>query len=204
MEDAKIQTIRSWLGTGSINLFGRPFSGKDTQADILSKILDAPIIGGGDIIRNSQDETVKEIVGKGALAPTQAYLDMVLPYFSQQEWAGGPIILSSVGKWSGEETSIIKALEKSHHQLKAVVYFDFSEDQVLQRWQAAQSIGDRGSRADDDRTALDVRFDEFRNKTLPVVEFFRREGLLIEIDADQTHAKVTEDILTALFNRASA
>lgn len=204
MEEAKIRTIKTWLESGSINLFGRPFSGKDTQAEILSKILEAPIIGGGDIIRNSQNQAVKDIVGKGSLAPSQDYLDMVLPYFAQTEFKDQPIILSSVGKWSGEETRIIEALEKSNHPLKAVVYFNFSEEQVLKRWQAAQSLRDRGSRADDDRQALDVRFDEFRNKTLPVVKFYQQEGLLIEIDADQPHAKVTEDILTALFNRASA
>lgn len=204
MEEAKIEVIKRWLGTGSINMFGRPFSGKDTQAGILSKLLNAPIIGGGEIIRNSQNAAVKDIVGKGSLAPTQAYLDMVLPYFAQQDLAGGPLILSSVGKWSGEEKSIIAALKESNHPLMAVVYLDFSEDQVLKRWKAAQDLGDRGSRADDDRHALDVRFEEFRNKTLPVVDFYRQQGLLIEIDGDQPLDKVTEEILEALLSRAAA
>ena len=37
--EEKINTIKSWLGTGSINIFGLPMSGKDTQGLRLAEAL---------------------------------------------------------------------------------------------------------------------------------------------------------------------
>lgn len=198
MEDTNIQTLRKWLGTGSINIFGRPFSGKDTQAQFLSKTFDAPVIGGGDIIRNSNNQAVKDVIDAGNLAPKEAYLAMVLPYFSQQQFTGGPLILSTVGRWFGEEESVMQALEESNHPLKAVIYLDLAEEAVYQRWEVARSLGDRGRRADDAHGVLDVRLEEFKNKTLPVIYFYRKHNLLIEIDGSQPPEKVTQQILEKL------
>lgn len=187
-----------------MNLFGLPMSGKDTQAKVLAELLNAPVIGGGDIIRNSQDEALKSHVGRGVLAPTEVYLAMILPYFAKPEFDNKALVLSIVGRWSGEEVSVVKALKASKHDLKAVVYLKVSEDEVIRRWEAHKAIGDRGDRADDTREALDVRLEEFRTKTLPVIEYYREAGLLIEIEGNQSHDDVTKDILEALLSRASA
>ena len=200
----QIQTIAGWLSTGSINVFGRPFSGKDTQAQYLSKLFRAPVIGGGKIIRNSSHQEVKNIIDKGELAPISAYLDIVLPYFSQSKFNGSPLILSSVGRWHGEEKGVMQALKTSAHELKAVILLDIDENEVRSRWKAAQTLGDRGRRADDAHGALDVRLEEFRNKTLPVIEFYRQNELLIEVDGKAKEDKVTTEILTKLVAFASA
>lgn len=204
MEQTKINTIKQWLGSGSINIFGRPFSGKDTQAQQLARLFDAPIIGGGGIIRASQNNAVKDIIDAGNLAPTQDYLNMVLPRFSQKEYVGRPLILSSVGRWSGEEQSILQALHDSKHGLKAAVLLDLTKEEVYERWETAKSLGDRGRRADDAHGILDVRLNEFQDKTEPVIDFYRRGNLLIEIDGSQPTEKVTQDILEALLSRAAA
>ena len=39
--EAKIAKIKTWLGTGSINIFGLPMSGKDTQGIKLAEALNA-------------------------------------------------------------------------------------------------------------------------------------------------------------------
>jgi len=48
----EIKKIASWLGHGSINVIGCPFSGKDTQGEILVKLFNGVLIGGGDILRS--------------------------------------------------------------------------------------------------------------------------------------------------------
>jgi len=203
MEQQKqINSIKAWLGTGSINLFGLLLSGKDTQGARLGELLEAPMFGGGEIIRSSARDDVKEIIGTGALAPTDAYLELVLPYFKKPAFKGKPLILSSVGKWAGEEDSILTAAETSGHPIKAVILINVSEQEILKRWQALQEDDDRGHRTDDRQEALAVRFNEFASKTQPVIEHYRQLGLLIEVNGEQSREDVTEEIVRKLYEKA--
>ncbi|MCA9334478.1 hypothetical protein KC963_05500, partial [Candidatus Saccharibacteria bacterium] len=98
----EVEVIRKWLGTGSINIFGMPFAGKDTQGKILSDMLDCPLLGGGDILRNSViPDHVRAAQKKGLLIPTEDYINIVLPYLGQEAFRGKPLVLSSVGRWHG-------------------------------------------------------------------------------------------------------
>lgn len=200
-----ISHIQSWLGTGSINIFGRPFAGKDTQGNKLAAALGGTLLGGGDILRNSfiPDE-IKKIQDSGALIPSDAYVDIVLPYLSKPEFADHPLILSSVGRWLGEETGVIDALETAQHPLKAVIYLDISENIVHQRWEALVTLDDRADRADDTLEVLDKRLIEYREKTIPVIDKYETLGLLTRIDGTQTPDDVYGAILQSLEHRASA
>lgn len=201
----KIKRIKQWLGTGSINLFGLPFAGKDTHGHKLAEWLEGVIISGGDIIRNSkQHQHVHEKVKGGALAPQDEYLRIVLPYFEREELRGKPLILSAVGRWYGEETGIMQAAQASDHPLKAVILLQITEDDLWQRWQAAKELGDRGSRHDDAESAIQTRIDEYNAKTLPVIDFYKQEGLLINIDGTMPKSAVSDEIINQLHARATA
>ncbi len=198
-------SIKQWLGTGSINLFGRPFAGKDTQGRQLTELFDAHMMGGGDILRNSNiPARIDEILARGELIPSSDYVDIVLPYLSKEEFSGKPLILSSVGRWIGEEVGVIEALNEAHHELKLVIYLDISEDEVRNRWHALATHDDRHNRADDTLEALEVRLQEYRKKTLPVIDRYRELGLLVEIDGTGDVADIQNSILAAIANRASA
>lgn len=197
-----ILAIRTWLGSGSINLFGLPYAGKDTQGHLLAKEFDAHVLSGGEILRNSTlTPDGKAIMEAGGMFPTQEYVDIVLPYLSKDEFAGSPLVLSSVGRWHGEEDGVIQALEQSGHSLKAVIFLNIDELVLRQRWEAAQGTSDRGDRADDAQEKLATRLAEFRDKTLPVVDYYRDKGLLIEIDASAHVMDVCAAILDALAGR---
>ena len=55
--DDRIKTIKDWLGTGSINIFGLPMSGKDTQGIKLAEALGAKFLSSGMIIRAMEEKT---------------------------------------------------------------------------------------------------------------------------------------------------
>ena len=131
LADKDINDLKNWLGTGSINIFGRPFSGKDTQGKKLAQLFDAPLIGGGDILRASKiPDDVKQIMSRGELIPTNDYVNIVLPYLSQESLRDKALILSSVGRWQGEEIGVMKVLELANHPLKAVIYLEISEENI--------------------------------------------------------------------------
>ncbi len=198
-----IEIITQWLGTGAINIFGLPFAGKDTHGHRLAELFGASIMGGGDILRNSViPPHVKEIIDSGRLAPTDDYVRIVLPYLSREEFADRPLVLSSVGRWHGEEPGVIEAAAAANHPLKAVLFLSVSEEVAHERFVASREDETRGKRADDAEHILATRFTEFRDKTLPVIEFYREKGTLIEVDGNPPKDEVHQTILRGLLRLA--
>lgn len=200
----KIETIKQWLGTGAINLFGRPFSGKDTQGERLADYFGTTLIGSGEIFRSElASKSTQELIQTGKLAPSTDFAKIVLPFFSKTEFNGRPLVLSSVGRWHGEEEMVIEALDKSGHPLKAAIYLEISDEQSNIRWEALQQLKDRVKRADDAEGVLGVRLDEFKNKTIPVIDYYRQIGMLIEIDGTNSREQVAQDIIDSLYEVAT-
>ena len=195
MQDA-VKQIADWLGTGSLNIFGVPFSGKDTQGRAMAKLLHAQFLSSGHILRGSQK--VASSIDKGNLAPTKDFYDIVLPQFSKAEYAGKPLILSSIGRWHGEEEMVMSALEQAKHTLKAVIFLDIPDSEIITRYNQSIKLNDRGDRKDDTQDVIQKRIDEFNQKTRPVVDFYKSKGLLITIDGTADRNRVTEDIINKL------
>lgn len=203
MQD-QLSIIKSWLGSGSLNLFGRPFAGKDTQGKILVESLGGVLLGGGDILRSYPNQSrIEAYMQAGDLIPSDFYFEIVVPFLAQAEFAGKPLILSAVGRLQGEETIILQATHDSGHPIKAVIVLELSEDEVWKRFDIAQQQHDRGTRADDSREALTNRLEKYRTKTVPVIEFYRQQGLLIEIDGTLSRSAVTQEIYDQLLARAN-
>jgi len=201
--DKQLDAIKNWVGTGSINIFGRPLAGKDAQGQRIAEILDGNIIGGGEILRSSaMPDNIKEYMHSGKLIPSDDYVTVVLPYLNQPRLANKPLILSSVGRWHGEEDGVIKATDASGHPLKVVLYLNLSDDDIYNRWRAIEANKDRDDRLDDAEEILATRLAEFQEKTLPVLDYYRNLKMLIEIDGGRTRDEVTNDIINALYERA--
>jgi adenylate kinase len=200
----QLEKLTEHIGNGSIDLFGRPFAGKDSQGAILVELFGGNLIGGGDILRNSIiPDHVKKHMRSGKLIPSDDFVTIVLPYLSQKHLADQPLILSSVGRWHGEEEGVMRALEESGHPLKSVVYIHLSEDEVRRRWEAHEKDKSRGERHDDSQEILETRFKEFSEKTELVIDFYRQKGMLIEVDGNQLREEVTKDVLNKLLEQFS-
>jgi adenylate kinase len=203
--ETKIQDIKAWLKTGSINIFGLPFAGKDTHGRELAKLLDGVFISSGDIFRSKDSPLhLQEHIGKGLLAPTEEFLNIVLPYFLKAEFKQKPLILSSVGRWHGEEAGVLEATAESGHPLLVVIYIKITIDEMVHRRQASELLGDRGKREDDAEHIIATRLEEFETKTKPVISFYKDQGMLIEIDGLKSRDMVKKDILDNLALRATA
>lgn len=199
----KISTIKAWLGTGSINIFGLPMSGKDTQGIRLAGALDGKFLSSGLIIRAKEKELRKDYSEHGELIPTNVFYEWVLPYFERQDLLEYPLVLSSIGRWSGEEDSVMSAAAGAGHDIKAVILLNISEADVESRFEAAKALGDRGDRKDDqDPKVFRTRLEEFRTKTFPVIEHYRELGLLVNVNGDQDRDSVFNEIVDKLYRLA--
>lgn len=199
--DEKINAIKKWLDTGSINIFGEPFSGKDTQGEQLATLLSAKLIAGGDILRSHpESKLVTDSMATGGIVPSNLYLQNVLPYLARESHTNTPLILSAVGRSHGEEPATIEAAENSGHPLKAVLYLELSESEIWQRFKASKVKKDRAGRQDDTEQALEVRLKKFRENTIPVIKYYDDANLLIRIDGSPVTAIVTDNIINALYD----
>lgn len=202
--EEKIQKIKEWLGTGSINIFGLPMSGKDTQGVKLAEMLGAKFLSSGMIIRAMETETRQKLSDKGNLIPTNIFYEWVLPYFERRDLFNYALILSSIGRWSGEEDQVMSVAAGAGHEIKAAIILNISEADVENRFNEAKALNDRGEREDDkDLEIFHNRLKEFREKTLPVLQHYNTLGLLIEVNGDQTREAVFNEIIDKLYNIGS-
>lgn len=195
----KLAKIKAWLGTGSLNVFGLPMSGKDTVGERLAKDLGAKFLSSGIIIRAFEAEQNQNMTGSGQLIPTNTFYDIILPYFSREEMKNDSLILSSVGRWSGEEDKIMEAAKNGGHEIKAVVLLDLTEADVKNRFEAAKELNDRGGRADDASIEIfETRIREFNEKTVPVLNHYDELKLLIRVPADGSRDEVYSSVVDKL------
>ena len=195
----KLEKIRSWLGTGSLNIFGLPMSGKDTVGMRLAEDLQAKFLSSGIIIRAYEAEQNEDMTGSGKLIPTNTFYDIILPYFSREELRDDSLVLSSVGRWSGEEDKIMEAAKAGGHEIKAVVLLDLTEEEVKNRFEAAKELNDRGERADDANIEVfETRLAEFREKTMPVLNHYDELKMLVKVPAIGSRDEVYTNVIDRL------
>ena len=195
----KLEKIKSWLGTGSLNIFGLPMSGKDTVGMRLAEDLQAKFLSSGIIIRAYEAEQNEDMTGSGKLIPTNTFYDIILPYFSREELRNDSLVLSSVGRWSGEEDKIMEAAKAGRHEIKAVVMLDLTEEEVKNRFKAAKELNDRGERTDDANIEVfETRLAEFREKTMPVLNHYDELKMLVKVPASGSRDEVYVNVIDRL------
>ncbi len=79
-----------------------------------------------------------------------------------------------------------------------------SEQDAIERWEAAKLLNDRGLRADDANPEIfQTRINEFREKTVPVLRHYQELGLLVPVKADAPRDQVFANVIEALASFAS-
>lgn len=209
--EEKIAFIKEWLGTGSIDIFGLPMSGKDTVGIKLAEMLGARFLSSGMIIRAMEKELDKHYTDNGSLAPTDVFYEWVLPYFKREDLAGSALVLSSVGRWEGEENKVMEAAEDAGHPIKAAVLLNVSEADIEERWKLVQETGARIGQAhlskrldDQEREVLTKRIDEFNKKTMPVLRHYQQMEMMVPVRADMSREEVLAATVDAIYDFAKA
>lgn len=204
--EEKIATIKEWLGTGSINVFGLPMSGKDTVGIKLAELLGARFLSSGMIIRAMEAERNIHTSDTGVLTPTDTFYEWVLPYFAREDLKGGALVLSSVGRWSGEENVVFETAAAAGHEIKAGILLNVSEADVIMRWEEVREIGKREGklldtkREDDKKLEIfQKRISEFKEKTIPVIQHYQQLGKLIPVQADMSREEVINLVIDKLY-----
>ena len=177
-------------------LLGKPGAGKGTQAVRLSRLLGAaPLISTGELLRRRAEgdgpgaADLADLLARGELVPDDLVVSVVNDALAlaAASAAGGYIL-------DGFPRTLAQARHPDTPVLDAVVHVDVPDDVALRR------IAERAAGRTDDarRDATKHRLQCFRSETEPVLNFYRRRGILTTVDGTQPPEQVTEAILQAL------
>src|SRR5437016_1190355 len=119
-----------------IVLLGIVGSGKGTQAQILAKRLDCPIITTGDILRSQRDDPrVKAAVDNGALVTDDVLLPMLEDEFKRIGADKNEFILDGTPRNVEQAGWLVNKVKKGEIKLRAVIHLNLSLDAALKRLQ---------------------------------------------------------------------
>lgn len=184
-------------------IVGPPGAGKGTQAARIAEHFAIPTISTGDIFRkNIADGTelgrqVKAIVDAGDYVPDSLTNALVTDRLNEADAAGG-FLLDGYPRTTDQVRYLTELLSSHGHTLDAVIRLVADQEEIVRRLrQRAIDIG----RVDDSEEAIRHRQDVYIRETAPLIDLFREQGLLVEIDGLGAIDDVTVRIFEALAAR---
>ena len=180
-------------------IVGPPGAGKGTQASRIAERFGIPTISTGDIFRaNIANETelgkrVKQIVDAGDYVPDSLTNELVTDRLSEADATTG-FLLDGYPRTPDQVRYLDELLSSHGHKLDAVLRLVADQEEIVRRLQL-RSV--EQGRADDSEDAIRHRQEVYQRETAPVLEMFREQGLLIEVDGLGSVDEVSDRIWDA-------
>jgi adenylate kinase len=185
-------------------IMGPPGAGKGTQAKLIAEHYRIPAISTGDIFRaNVAAGTplglkVKQIMAEGGYVGDDVTNAIVVDRLSQPDAADGWLLDGYPRTLQQVETLDALTAEQGH-TLDAVLCLVADVDEVVARLHVRAV---KEGREDDTPEAIRARQEKYLQETLPLLDFFRERGLLVEVDGLGAVDDVRQRIFEALDKHA--
>jgi adenylate kinase len=184
----------------NILLLGPPGAGKGTQGAILATRLGLPKLATGDLLRYAVKRgtpmglKAKAIMEAGHLVSDDVILGVVRDELAKPEASRG-VIFDGVVRTTPQAEGVERLLAELQRKMDHVLFFDVDDREILGRLEKRRGIE---RRADDDPAAVATRLKAYREQTAPVLEFYRKRGLVREVPAAGTVDEVAARVRTVL------
>lgn len=183
-----------------ILLLGPPGAGKGTQGEILAKSLGIPRFATGDLLRDAVardtplGRKAHEVMAAGELVSDEIIMGIVRDELDKPEASNG-VILDGVVRTIPQARGMAELLAEHDRQVDHVIFFEVDDDEVVARLEKRRGIE---GRADDDPATVRRRLEAYRQQTAPVLDWYRRTGVVHRIDATGSIEEVGERVREAL------
>ncbi|AOF54869.1 MULTISPECIES: adenylate kinase [Candidatus Phytoplasma] len=208
-------------------LLGPPGIGKGTQASVLSDILKINHIATGDIFRKNFKENTelgilsKKFIAQGLLVPDDITNQMIADYLSK-DIATKDFLLDGFPRNVLQARFLDDFFKNSRLFLTKVIYFNAGTQDLMKRIVGRRICPECGKvyhienippktpgicdkdqktliqREDDKPETFLKRLKVFNQETLPLVQYYREQNQLFEVDGMQNIDQVTKIILEVL------
>ena len=206
-------------------LFGPPGAGKGTQAQLLVDRYNLAHVSSGDIFRHNLRKgtplglRAKEYMQRGELVPDEVVMDIMLDKIMSIGLGDG-FILDGFPRNTCQAEELEIALAGNACKLDRVLHIDVPEEELTKRLggrfvcrnceapythhgdgpppSCDRCGGELYQRDDDGADAVQRRIDVYREETMPVLTFYRKRGLLVDVAGQDTVDGVFHRIMEAL------
>lgn len=211
----------------NIILLGAPGAGKGTQAETLMKLYDIPSISTGNILRDQiAKETIlgkkaKEYIDLGQLVPDLFVIELIKNRIVETDCDSGMILdgfprtiaqaeaLDPMMKELGKKIDYVIDVKVPHHIIvdrmagRTVCPACGASFHNLNKIEKVKGICDfcgaeLQQRVDDKEETVRKRLEVYTNQTAPLIEYYGRQGKLLELDGLGTVEEVRQRLKDAL------
>jgi adenylate kinase len=210
-----------------IVILGPPGVGKGTQATAIATEFGLAHVATGDLFRDAarrntmMGRQAREYMDRGELVPDHLTIAILLERLSQKDAAHGAL-LDGFPRTLAQAEALDEALATKGRRVEKALYLNAPRETLLNRvagrWickdcqatyhevfnpPAVAGIcdacgGPLYQRPDDRRETAERRLDVYLEQTVPVIDYYRRRGGLLEVNGDQPIEAVQRDLRAAL------
>lgn len=210
-----------------IIMLGAPGAGKGTQAKMLSEKYQIPHISTGDIFRaNIKENTelgkkAKNYMDQGLLVPDELVVDLVVDRMAKADCENG-YVLDGFPRTIPQAESLTAALEKLNEKVDFALNIEVPDEVIVDRMSGRRSCSKCGAifhvvtippkqdgicdvcgaelvqRDDDKAETVKKRLEVYHEQTAPLIEYYNKQNVLLNIDGTIELNEVFNTILKTL------
>ena len=210
-----------------IIMLGAPGAGKGTQAKKIADKYQIPHISTGDIFRaNIKEGTelgkkAKSYMDQGLLVPDELTLELIMDRFQNPDCANG-YVLDGFPRTIPRAEALTAALEKNGETIDYAINVEVPDENIVARMSGRRAclacgatyhvvyaptkeegICDRCGeklvlRDDDKPETVKKRLDVYHSQTQPLIDYYTKQGKLVEVDGTQNVDAVFDAIVKIL------
>ena len=210
-----------------IIMLGAPGAGKGTQAKKIAAKYEIPHISTGDIFRaNIKNNTelgkkAKTYMDQGLLVPDELTVDLVIDRVQQEDCAKG-YILDGFPRTIPQAESLDAALAKMGQKVDFAINVEVPDENIVHRMGGRRACigcgatyhvefnapkvedvcdtcgGELVLRDDDKPETVQKRLSVYHAQTQPLIDYYKKANVLVEVDGTQDINVVFQDIVKIL------
>ncbi len=176
-------------------LFGKPGSGKGTQAEHLSRKYELYHISTGDLFRKNISHSTdlgllaKSYMDKGDLVPDEVTIKMLENEIEENSKSRG-FLFDGFPRTIAQAESLDNFLHSINMKINATIALEVDEKELISR------IIDRGktsNRSDDqDIKKIENRFNEYNSKTSTLIRYYKDQKKFFEVNGHGSVDEITK------------
>lgn len=188
-----------------IVFYGPEGSGKGTQAKLLSQKLGLPILTSGDLVREAAEndkgllgDVARETLQTGKYYPNSEMF-VLWKHRLKRDDAKGGWIMDGFPRNPEQAIFLDDKIDKYGYNVEHAIYLNLPEEESIRRLlKRARPLHKGSSELHDSPERIKSRLAIYKESEKDVLDYYKKKGVLIEIDASQSVEQVHQDILSKL------